>query len=257
MVQKNRRASRLALALATPLALVAGSQALAFQPGLDVSFDACSEFVGIAPVSLAQAQALVPAPFSIVDAGGVALLVVRISHCEAIRVGGGPPTPGTVAHTGVNIVPPDGAGDINNYTLTFASDVTALVNELRALGMPAQRDAGLRYEFSRDASTTGNLLGIVAPNPGPTWHVYGREGDPAPNSDFPFRAIWWSASPSGTVRMDTEFPAIAFGSAQVSLQTPGASVLTDLIGGDSIASFAALSVRGVFATAEMTVTVIP
>jgi hypothetical protein len=53
--------------------------------------------------------------------------------------------------------------------------------------------------------------------------------------------------------MDTTFPAIAFGNAQVSFQTPGASVLTYLIDGNTIATFPVLSVRGVFDNAEMTV----
>ena len=73
------------------------------------------------------------------------------------------------------------------------------------------------YEFTHDSNATGNLLGIATPDPGPTWNVYGRESDPAPNSAFPFRAIWWFQSPSRTLRMDTGFPAIAFGTAQVSL----------------------------------------
>lgn len=255
MFQKNGRHLSLALVLAMTLWVAAVQEAQATPRNFDVTFQSCTEFAGIGPVSLAEAQALVPSAFSIVNAGGSALIVVRISNCQAVSVNGEAPTPGTVAHIGINIVSPDGTGDINNYTLTYASDVEALVEGLRGTGLPAQHDADLLYEFTRDSSTTGNLLGIVTPNPGPTWHVYGRESDPAPNSAFPFRAIWWFAQPSGTVRMDTTFPAIAFGNAQVSFQTPGTNVLTRLIAGNTIATFPGLSVRGVFDHADMAVTV--
>lgn len=253
MFQKNLRLLFLALVLAITLEVAPAVESRATPRNFDVTFQDCTEFVGIGPVSLAEAQAVVPSEFSIVDAGGFALLVVRISNCQAVSVDEGAPTPGTLAQIGINIFPPDGMGDINNYTLTYASDLNALVNGLRANGLPAQHEADLLYEFTRDSSITGNLLGIVTPNPGPTWHVYGRESDPAPNSAFPFRAIWWYSKPSGTVRMDTMFPAISFGNAEVSFQTPDTSVLTQLIGGNTIAAFPELSVRGVFDAAEMTV----
>ena len=244
-----------ALVLVMALGIAATSYAQAQPRSFDVTFHNCTEFVGIGPVSLTEAQALVPPAFSIVNAGGSALIVVRISNCQGVGVGGSPSVPGTIAHIGINIAPPDGMGDINNYTIIYASNVGALVNALRATGLPAQHDADLLYEFTRDSIATGNLLGIATPDPGPTWHVYGRESDPAPGSAFPFRAIWWFQSPSRTLRMDTGFPAIAFGTAQVSFQTLGASVLTRLIGGHTIASFPGLSVRGVFDNAQMTVTV--
>jgi hypothetical protein len=253
MFQKNLRLLSLALVLAMTLGVAPAVEARATPRNFDVTFQDCTEFVGTGPVSLAEAQAVVPSEFNIVNADGFALLVVRISKCQAVSVGGRAPRPGTVAQIGITIFPPDGLGDINNYTLTYASNVNALVNGLRANGLPAQHEADLLYEFTRDSSTTGNLLGIVTPNPGPTWHVYGRESDPAPNSAFPFRAIWWYAKPSGTVRMDTMIPAIAFGNAEVSFQTPDTSVLTQLIGGNTIATFSGLSVRGVFDDAEMTV----
>src|SRR5262245_40228134 len=238
----------MAIAVASPVRAQSGPQ------DFDVTFENCTEFVGIGPASLAEAQASVPSAFSIVNQGGFALIVVRISSCQAVAVAGGTPTPGTVAHIGINIAPPDGQGDINNYTLTYASDVTGLVNRLRANGVPAQHDADLLYEFTRDSSTTGNLLGLVTPDRGPRWHVYGRESDAPPDSQFPFRAIWWYASAGRTVRMDSVFPAIAFGNAQVSFQSPDASILTRLIGGHTIAGFPGLSVRGMFVQAQMTVT---
>lgn len=243
-----------ALVLILTLGAVPAAMAQATPRDFDVTFEDCSEFVGIGPVSLAEARALVPPEYGVVDAGGAALIVVRLSNCQAVSTDGAAPVPGTVAHIGINIIPPDGVGDINNYTLTYASDVDALVNGLRATGLPAQHDADLLYEFTRDSGTTGNLLGLVTPNPGPTWQVYGRESDPAPNTAFPFRAIWWYAQSSGTVRMDTTFPAIAFGDAQVSFHTPGTGFLTHLVGGNTIAAFPGLSVRGVFDDAHMAVT---
>ena len=252
MLQKNLQRLSIAFVLALPLGLAPTVEAQVTPRNFDVTFQNCTEFVGLTPVSFVEAQAAVPSEFSVVNADGFALLVVRISGCQAISVDGSAPTPGTVAQIGINIFPPDGQGDINNYTLTYASDVNAVVNRLRAIGLPAQHNANLLYEFTRGSSTTGNLLGLVTPNPGPRWYVYGRASDPAPNSAVPFRAIWWHAKPSGTVRMDTMIPAIAFGDAQVSFQTPDTSVLTHLIGGNTL-TFSGLSVRGVFDNAEMIV----
>lgn len=246
-----------AFALVVAFGAAAGERAQPAAHNAEAVFEDCTEFVGIAPVSLAEAQALVPPVFSIVDAGGAALLVIRISNCREVSVGNSLPRPGTVAHIGINIVPPDGLGDINNYTLTYVSDIGMLVKKLRASGLPARHDVDLLYEFTRDSGMTGNLLGIVTPATGITWHVYGRESDPEPGSAFPFRAIWWYATPGHMVRMDTTFPAIAFGDAQVSFHTPDETSLRNLLGGGTIAAFPGLSVRGVFDSAQMTVTTSP
>ena len=253
MFQENVRGFSLLLVLTMLLVVAPFLDAWAMPPNFDVTFEDCTEFVGLEPVSLVDAQAAVPSEFSVVNAGGFALLVVRISGCQAISVDGSAPTPGTVAQIGINIDPPDNQGDINNYTLTYASNINALVNGLRANGLPAQHDADLLYAFTRYSSTTSNLLGLVTPNPGPRWYVYGQASDPASNSAFPFRAIWWYAKSNKRVRMDTWLPAIAFGDAEVSFQTPDTSILTQLIGGNTIAMISGLSVRGVFEDGEMTV----
>ena len=248
---------RVAILLVAALSVLAGMQAKTATGYFDVTFGDCTEFVGIGSVGLPEAQALVPPGFSVLDVGNMALLVVRISSCGSVGVDGDSAQPGTVAHIGINIVPPDGLGDINNYTLTFVSDLKVLVKKLRASGLSARLDSDLLYEFTSGSGTSGNLLGAVSPSGGIRWHVYGRESDPAPDSAFPFRAIWWASSQGRIVRMDTTFPTIAFGDAEVSLHTPKESFLADLIGGSTVAAFSGLSVRGVFDHARMTVTTSP
>ncbi|MGB0909350.1 MAG: hypothetical protein ACPGYT_03235 [Nitrospirales bacterium] len=254
MFKKTMRLFSLVLALTISFwsapAVEAGGTARDF----DVTFKDCTEFVGLEPISFVDAQAVVPAGFSVViNANGSALLVVRVSECQAISVGGRAPTPGAVAQIGINILPPDGQGDINNYTLTYASNIKALVKGLRAIGLPAHLDDSLTFDFTKIEITYGNMHGVVAPKRKPTWYVYGQASDPAPNSSFPFRAIWWHANSNKRVRMDTWLPAIAFGNAEVSFQTPDRSILTQLIEGHTIATFAELSVRGVFEDGEMAV----
>ena len=77
-----------ALVLILTLGAVPAAMAQATPRDFDVTFEDCSEFVGIGPVSLAEAQALVPPEFGVVDAGGVALIVVRLSSCQAVSTDG-------------------------------------------------------------------------------------------------------------------------------------------------------------------------
>jgi hypothetical protein len=57
--------------------------------------------------------------------------------------------------------------------------------------------------------------------------------------------------------MATDFPDIAFGTADETLYTSRLSVLGELIGGNAYSSFSTLALHGVYSNAQMTVTLTP
>jgi hypothetical protein len=85
-----------------------------------VEFTDCVESIGVTLVSTALARAYVPAQFILVGEGQpVTPLVVRTASCRGISVTEHPPKAGEIVQVGLVIVPPDGTGDINNYTLWY------------------------------------------------------------------------------------------------------------------------------------------
>ncbi|WP_020485402.1 hypothetical protein [Methylomonas sp. MK1] len=226
--------------------------------GLNVAFTDCTEFVGVAPVAESKARALVPSQYQLVVDDSGAKLVVRIAHCQGVAVNNRPAQAGTVAHLGIMLYSPDGTGTdpntaINNYTLTYASNVPALVNGLRKQGVPAQWDGNLTYEVT-PTSATNEFYAAVSPDTpdAVTWFLHGNVAEPQIAS--PFLANWWSYSKKGEVKMATNIEQIYFDfSSTVSFFTARASIIGDLLGGNSIANFP-LSFRGKFASAQMTVT---
>jgi hypothetical protein len=83
-----------------------------------VEFTDCVESIGVTLVPTALARACVPAQFILVGEGQpVTPLVVRTASCRGISVSGHEPKAGEIVHIGLVIVPPDGTGDINNYTI--------------------------------------------------------------------------------------------------------------------------------------------
>ena len=71
-----------------------------------------------------------------------------------------------------------------------------------------------------------------------------------------FRANWWQSTRDGVVKMDTNVPAIAIGTANLVLTTNPHGPLGQLIGGDSI-GFPILQQFNRFSTAHMEVTRVP
>jgi hypothetical protein len=82
--------------------------------------------------------------------------------------------------------------------------------------------------------------------------LYGPETEPAPNSQQVFVANWWFGTPV-KVRQQTTFPAISFGTSNVTLYTSAVSPLGQLIGGNAYGDFSVLALRGEYANAEMVV----
>src|SRR5262245_28574860 len=86
----------------------------AANPGSAVNFSNCSEFVGVGPVDLMKAAELVPHGFTTLTVQTSASIVVRATSCDNVTINGGRAVPTVVSQIGIQIVAPDGTGDINN-----------------------------------------------------------------------------------------------------------------------------------------------
>jgi hypothetical protein len=89
--------------------------------GFSVDFFACTEFVGVGPVDFARASTLVPSSFTILTVGAAAALVVRATNCASATANNARGEPTIVSQIGIEIVPSDKTGDINNYTLLYVT----------------------------------------------------------------------------------------------------------------------------------------
>lgn len=244
---------RLVCALIPVLAILSPVAAAAHDEGrpFGVTFTGCAEYVGFGPVSMAKAQALVPRRFTVTDMGGVAGIVVRAATCDAISVDGGPGVRAMVSHVGVNIVSPDGSGDINNYTLVYATNHSGLADKLRRMGLPAVYNPLIVDEDP--ASLPGEAYVSVFDERLPAYSITGTVNAPSIPA-FPFLANWWYSGRDGVIKMATDIPLIAFGFAALEFRTSSRSVLGGLIGGNSFSNFPWYNVRGEYATAQMAVT---
>ena len=230
-------------------------------PGFSVDFSNCTEFAGEGPVAVAQAVPLVPQGYTVAGASsGVAHIVIRATSCASATVDGRFPQQTNLSQIGINIVSPDGTGTINNYTLVYLSNNTALVAAFNLAGLPAQFDPQLTYQFSAAVTAKGNLYVAAGAGDVARYFIYGPETPPAPNSAEVFLANWWYSPKTffgskQQMRQQTLFPAISFGGSSVTFYTATGTLLGDLIGGNTFSNFNVLALRGVYANAHMEVTV--
>jgi hypothetical protein len=245
-------APKLALAVAA-FTLTASAQT---RTDFTVDFTNCSEFAGEGPVSLAAAKPLVPSGFTINGADtGTANIVIRATSCASVTVNGHDPRPTNLSQIGINIVAPDGTGDINNYTLVYVSDNPILVENFIAAGLPAHYDPQLAYEYTAPSSGSGDLYVAAGSWDLTPYFIYGPETAPPPDSATVFLANWWYA-PRASVKMRQQslFPAISFGTSSVTFYTSSSSLLGKLIGGHTFSNYSVLALRGVYPSAHMDVT---
>ncbi len=100
------------------------------------------ESVGVGLVSSERAQHLLPAPFNLANNGeSVTPLVVLASRCQGIAVSGGEAIRAAFAQIGLVVVPPDGTGEINIFTLWHYTTHLTLVRSLQSLGLDSQHVA--------------------------------------------------------------------------------------------------------------------
>jgi hypothetical protein len=254
IVQLLTRTLAVAALISAALTLKVSAQT---RPDFSVDFTNCSEFAGEGPISLASAAPLVPSCFAINGADkGVANIVIRATSCASAAVNGHSARPTNLSQIGVNIVAPDGTGDINNYTLVYVSNNPLLVESFAAAGLPARFDPQLTYEYIAPSSGNGNLFVSAASWNLPPYFIYGPETAPPENSATVFLANWWYEPHDGLkMRQQTLFPAISFGTSSVRFYTAADSALGKLIGGNTFSNFSALALRGVYPSAHMEVTV--
>ena len=233
--------------------LVAGGLTAA-AAGFQVDFTQCTEFAGVGPVNFARASALVPTAFTTLPVGTTGGIVVRATSCEGVSVNGGRSLPTNISQIGVEIVPPDGTGDINNFLLIYATNNPDLALAFVLTGVPAIYDPTLTYQFTYDSTgVAGELYAEVEGLGLPAYFLAGTETDPtAPGSDF--KANWWYLSNGSKIKEASDFPDIAFGTANMSLYTDKNSYLGKLIGGNSDSDYHFLPLRGVYPAAHMQVT---
>lgn len=221
-----------------------------------VTFAGCTETIGFGPIPVAQAQPLVPAGFVLAPVGpGAAGLVVRAANCQSMSVDGKQEGAATVAQIGLAILPPDGTGDVNNYTVVYVTDSERLAQRLRRAGLPVTADEGLVHEFTRGVpSNSGEIYVAAEPAKQPAFFLHGVVTDPVPPS-FPFTANWWYGDGRSRVKMSTVIGQLRYGTAQLRVGTGRASVLGRLIGGNSFSNFSLFAAKGEFVAGSMLTTV--
>ena len=239
-----------AITLVAMLGAVPAAMASPPACGIDVVFEGCTEYVGIGLVSMEQARSHVPSAYTVVEAAGGALLVVRVSACEAVSVDGKRPKAGKVAQVGISVTGPDDSADINNYTLFYVTDSEQLKGALTAAGVSAVLASGLSYEFD---ALGGDFDSLVDTPQVPRVALSGSAVPPGEEEETRFVASWWTEGKRGPVRMRTVFPRIIFSDATVTLTTSAGSVLEDLVGSQPF-EFVVLDSYNAFDIATMEVT---
>lgn len=215
----------------------------------------CTELIGFGPVPYAAARAVVPASYTLPSFGpSAAGIVVRASRCEAASADHSAERPAIVAQAGIAVIPPDGTGDINNYTLLYSTNHERLWQNLIQAGLPAVFDPALAYEFTPDSTGHGEVYAAISPIVQPAWFLTGA-ADPPPADGAPVVANWWFNGGRGVIKMATSIPSISYGAASFALHTSKNGLLGGLIGGNTDASFVLFNARGAFSTGNMAVTV--
>ena len=217
----------------------------------EVDFASCVESIGVGLAPTATVQPRVPTGFVPVGANApVTPIVVRTARCD-MRIFGHSSRQRKIVQVGVVIVPPDGTGDINNYTLFYYTDDIRLALQLNLAGVHAQFVPYLQYSLEPN----GNFA-VRTPSPAvPRLNLRG-EVYPSSVPAGSFTANWWQKSVCGTVKMQTTVPLIKIGAADLVLTTPAQSSLATILGGSEL-TFPLVQQFNQFDNASMTVTVIP
>lgn len=223
--------------------------------GFSLSLTNVVETIGLDLVPTDEADALVPEEFVLAGEGGpVTPIVVRTSHADGISVNGGTPTPGSVVQVGLAVVPPDGTGDVNSYTLWYYTDHALLAYKLLQAGFLVQYVPSLDYDLAFSGGV-GDIH-VSVPFPGyPRLVVDGTVATPS-GPPAPFVANWWVSTWRGPVKQSTAISNLFFGGADATLETRAQNPLGALIGG-STAEFSVLDSYNEFPTADVTVGLSP
>ena len=195
-----------------------------------VSLENCSEVIGTSQIPVARVVNLVPSTFQIAGGeSGFATLVVRAGLCRKASVDGAPQEEARVAQVGVVVIPPDGTGGINSYTLFYATNSLRLTARLELSGLPVSLDPDLVYEVTPDpAGSGGEFLFDVSPPLSQAWYLSGSVSDPV-GPQFPFVANWWYGLRTGRLKMATPIPSLSYGGGSVRVYSRRESLVGGLI----------------------------
>jgi hypothetical protein len=161
--------------------------------------------------------------------------------------------PTTVVQIGLAIIPPDGGGDVNNYTVVYVTSSDRLAQRLRRAGLPVTNDEGVLYELTRGTpSNTAEVYVVAQADKQP--FVNGTVTDAVPPA-FPFVAHRWYQDGRDRIKMSTTIGQLRYGGAQLRVATGRLSKLGKLIGGNSFSNFSLFSGFGEFVAATMLTTV--
>lgn len=215
----------------------------------DVDFTDCHDYAGLAPVPTKNVASYVPAPYTIAEpAPGTANVVVRSVWCRTSSID---PKPSVVTQIGVNIVSPDGTGDINNFTVFYLTTSHALAAGLRRAGVPADVDEDLVFRWTSTDATHAHLVVSNDDDVQPPFVIDSIVGAPG---TFPvdFVANWYVAHGKHQEEMHSTYPGILFGgnSPTVTVHTPRHSGLGKMLGSDT-GTFTSLSVFNAIPSSHM------
>lgn len=207
----------------------------------------CLETIGVRLAPTATVLSMVPhkyTPVGITDQ--LTPIVVRTAQCD-ITVAGQTIRQRSIVQIGAVIVPPDGTGDINNYTLFYYTNDPRLYLLLNATGVSAQFVPTMTYGLAAD-----NTANIQVPFPGsPRLSVFGKI-QPSQQPAGAFVANWWQDTFWGSVKMQTTVPVIKIGDAKLELKTSAGNQLYALTG-DTIVPFPLLEQFNTFKAASLSV----
>lgn len=193
--------------------------------GFQVAFSDCVESIGVGLVPTENIEDLVPPEFILVGSGSpVTPLVVRTARCK-MSIDGQRPRTRNIVQIGAVIVPPDGTGDINNYTLFYYTDDLRLALRLNLAGVNAQYVPTIQYQVGSD-----NSFAVRVPLPGVPRFGLAGSINPSTVPAGSFLANWWQKSQCGTVKMSTNVPIIAIGGANLVLSTSAQNQLGQIVG---------------------------
>ena len=230
----------------SPAAMATPSEA-----SFSVQFSDCVENIGVGLVPTANVRTYVPSSFILVgDGQPVTPLVVRTARCGSIAVEGQAAKADEIVQIGAVIVPPDGTGDINNYTIWYYTNNAKLAAHLRRAVVDVQHVQSIDYNYNADV---GNAFSVRVEKPGSPRLSLSGVVMPSSAPAGSFTANWWQATCDGTVKMSTVVPIINIGGADLTLTTNPQSALADLIGGETL-GFPIIQQFNTFAAAQMTVT---
>ena len=201
--------------------------------------------VGLSPTN--NVKELVPERFLLVgDSDPVTPIVVRTARCE-ISVDGQRSRLGTIVQVGAIIVPPDGTGDINNFTLFYYTDDLRLAIRLLLAGVNAQYSPTLKFQLGKD-----NSLQVKVRVPSDPRFTVAGVVTPSTQPAGSFVANWWDQSFLGITKMTTTVPTIMIGSADLTLKTDAENQFGKLVGSDTL-NFPIIQQYNTFTSATLAV----